>query len=210
MSLFYDGQSVKLTLFLAQTLSHEPKVLQEGLCQLDSILSALEPLHRPIEEPGGSVLLRELANAGHVTDATLSARATPLLHALTAAHAYILMFVHTCRVGQVKFAAWFKKTKKQHCLAERIHYVFIASLVTLSLSSHQSEIRAISVNQWGSQLGLSVLNKLSQLYCSLVWESTVLLSLCTPNRSAPHSTRLTHGRPSAISPLVAGSLNVVV
>ncbi|XP_056588306.1 E3 ubiquitin-protein ligase HUWE1 [Triplophysa dalaica] len=130
------------------TLSHEPKVLQEGLCQLDSILSALEPLHRPIEFPGGSVLLRELANAGHVTDATLSARATPLLHALTAAHAYILMFVHTCRVGQ-------------------------------------SEIRAISVNQWGSQLGLSVLNKLSQLYCSLVWESTVLLSLCTPNSLPP-------------------------
>ncbi|XP_073669096.1 E3 ubiquitin-protein ligase HUWE1 isoform X4 [Paramisgurnus dabryanus] len=130
------------------TLSHEPKVLQEGLCQLDSILSALEPLHRPIEVPGGSVLLRELANAGHVTDATLSAHATPLLHALTAAHAYILMFVHTCRVGQ-------------------------------------SEIRAISVNQWGSQLGLSVLNKLSQLYCSLVWESTVLLSLCTPNSLPP-------------------------
>uniref|UniRef100_A0A3P8ZUI9 E3 ubiquitin-protein ligase HUWE1 n=1 Tax=Esox lucius TaxID=8010 RepID=A0A3P8ZUI9_ESOLU len=130
------------------TLSHEPKVLQEGLCQLDGILSALEPLHRPIEVPGGSVLLRELATAGHVTDATLSARATPLLHALTAAHAYILMFVHTCRVGQ-------------------------------------SEIRAISVNQWGSQLGLSVLNKLSQLYCSLVWESTVLLSLCTPNSLPP-------------------------
>uniref|UniRef100_A0A3P8NPJ3 HECT-type E3 ubiquitin transferase n=1 Tax=Astatotilapia calliptera TaxID=8154 RepID=A0A3P8NPJ3_ASTCA len=130
------------------TLSHEPKVLQEGLCQLDSILTSLEPLHRPIEVPGGSVLLRELANAGHVTDATLSARATPLLHALTAAHAYILMFVHTCRVGQ-------------------------------------SEIRAISVNQWGSQLGLSVLSKLSQLYCSLVWESTVLLSLCTPNSLPP-------------------------
>uniref|UniRef100_A0A3P9M092 E3 ubiquitin-protein ligase HUWE1 n=1 Tax=Oryzias latipes TaxID=8090 RepID=A0A3P9M092_ORYLA len=130
------------------TLSHEPKVLQEGLCQLDSILTSLEPLHRPIEMPGGSVLLRELACAGHVTDATLSARATPLLHALTAAHAYILMFVHTCRVGQ-------------------------------------SEIRAISVNQWGSQLGLSVLNKLSQLYCSLVWESTVLLSLCTPNSLPP-------------------------
>ncbi|XP_056278229.1 E3 ubiquitin-protein ligase HUWE1 isoform X8 [Pseudoliparis swirei] len=130
------------------TLSHEPKVLQEGLCQLNRILTSLEPLHRPIEVPGGSVLLRELANAGHVTDPTLSARATPLLHALTAAHAYILMFVHTCRVGQ-------------------------------------SEIRAISVNQWGSQLGLSVLNKLSQLYCSLVWESTVLLSLCTPNSLPP-------------------------
>ncbi|OBS83180.1 hypothetical protein A6R68_22836, partial [Neotoma lepida] len=126
------------------TLSHEPKVLQEGLLQLDLILSSLEPLHRPIESPGGSVLLRELACAGNVADATLSAQATPLLHALTAAHAYIMMFVHTCRVGQ-------------------------------------SEIRSISVNQWGSQLGLSVLSKLSQLYCSLVWESTVLLSLCTPN-----------------------------
>lgn len=53
------------------------------------------------------MLLRELANAGHVTDATLSARATPLLHALTAAHAYILMFVHTCRVGQVSNAEGF-------------------------------------------------------------------------------------------------------
>ncbi|XP_069785223.1 E3 ubiquitin-protein ligase HUWE1 isoform X3 [Narcine bancroftii] len=126
------------------TLSHELKVLQEGLVQLDTILSSLEPLHRPIDAPGGSVLLRELANAGNVADATLSAQATPLLHALTAAHAYIMMFVHTCRVGQ-------------------------------------SEIRSISVNQWGSQLGLNVLNKLSQLYCSLVWESTVLLSLCTPN-----------------------------
>ncbi|XP_031748036.1 E3 ubiquitin-protein ligase HUWE1 isoform X9 [Xenopus tropicalis] len=130
------------------TLSHEPKVLQEGLLQLDSILSSLDPLHRPIEAPGGSVLLRELACAGNVADATLSAQATPLLHALTAAHAYIMMFVHTCRVGQ-------------------------------------SEIRAISVNQWGSQLGLNVLNKLSQLYCSLVWESTVLLSLCTPNSLPP-------------------------
>lgn len=105
---FFDPRSDKLLVFyifylyFPQTLSHEPKVLQEGLCQLDSILTSLEPLHRPIEVPGGSVLLRELANAGHVTDATLSARATPLLHALTAAHAYILMFVHTCRVGQVK------------------------------------------------------------------------------------------------------------
>nr|DBA13759.1 TPA: hypothetical protein GDO54_017098 [Pyxicephalus adspersus] len=130
------------------TLSHELKVLQEGLLQLDSILSSLDSLHRPMEAPGGSVLLRELASGGNVSDAILSAQATPLLHALTAAHAYIMMFVYTCRVGQ-------------------------------------SEIRAISVNQWGSQLGLNVLNKLSQLYCSLVWESTVLLSLCTPNSLPP-------------------------
>ncbi|XP_048652652.1 E3 ubiquitin-protein ligase HUWE1 [Marmota marmota marmota] len=55
------------------------------------------------------------------------------------------------------------------------------SYVKFFLVCLQSEIRSISVNQWGSQLGLSVLSKLSQLYCSLVWESTVLLSLCTPN-----------------------------
>eukprot|EP00061_Rhincodon_typus_P014683 g41867.t1 len=143
--LEHDPNLIRLVpIVFPQTLSHELKVLQEGLVQLDTILSSLEPLHRPIDTPGGSVLLRELANAGNVVDATLSAQATPLLHALTAAHAYIMMFVHTCRVGQ-------------------------------------SEIRSISVNQWGSQLGLNVLNKLSQLYCSLVWESTVLLSLCTPN-----------------------------
>lgn len=62
-----------------------------------------------------------------------------------------------------------------------------AALNASVLSLKQSEIRAISVNQWGSQLGLSVLNKLSQLYCSLVWESTVLLSLCTPNRLISYS-----------------------
>ncbi|MGH0158661.1 UNVERIFIED_CONTAM: hypothetical protein FKN15_046362 [Acipenser sinensis] len=86
---------------LKSTLSHEPKVLQESLLQLDGILSSLELLHRPIDSPGGSVLLRELASAGNVTDATLSAQATPLLHSLTSAHAYIMMFVHTCRVGQM-------------------------------------------------------------------------------------------------------------
>ncbi|XP_027730427.1 E3 ubiquitin-protein ligase HUWE1-like [Vombatus ursinus] len=84
------------------TLSHEPKVLQEGLLQLDSVLSSLDLLHGPIESPGGSVLLRELACSSSVADATLSAQATPLIHALTAAHAYIMMFVHTCRVGQVR------------------------------------------------------------------------------------------------------------
>lgn len=103
------------SLILFQTLSHEPKVLQEGLLQLDSILSSLEPLHRPIESPGGSVLLRELACAGNVADATLSAQATPLLHALTAAHAYIMMFVHTCRVGQVRIILYDFNLKSMKC-----------------------------------------------------------------------------------------------
>ena len=48
------------------------------------------------------MLLRELANASQISDAILSAQATPLLHALSAAHAYITMFTHVCKVGQVR------------------------------------------------------------------------------------------------------------
>ena len=69
-------------------------------------------------------------------------RATPLLHHMAAANAYIQMFVHVCRTGQ-------------------------------------AEIKTISVTHWGSDLGLTVLAGLSRLYTSLVWESTVLLALCS-------------------------------
>ena len=86
-----------------QSLSKEPSVLKEGLVHLDEVLKQLEPLHQPLEAPGGSVLLRELANASQNPDATLSPTATPLLHALSSAHAYIMMFVHVCRIGQVGF-----------------------------------------------------------------------------------------------------------
>ena len=43
----------------------------------------------------------------------------------------------------------------------------------------QPDIRTISVSHWGSELGLAVLAGLSRLYTSLVWESTVLLALCS-------------------------------
>ena len=67
---------------------------------------------------------------------------------MSAAHAYIMMFVHVCRTGQ-------------------------------------SDIRTISVSHWGSALGLQVIKGLSQLYTSLVWESTVLLALCSED-TLPH------------------------
>lgn len=37
----------------------------------------------------------------------------------------------------------------------------------------------MAVKQWGSEKGIRALEDLSQLYLSLVWESTVLLSLCS-------------------------------
>ena len=88
--------------FFNQTLLRDPHVLEEGLEKLNGVLQKLEPLHQPLESPGGSVLLHELASVAHLPDATLSPQATPLLHALSSAHAYIMMFVHVCRMGQVR------------------------------------------------------------------------------------------------------------
>ncbi|CAN8001289.1 unnamed protein product [Ixodes hexagonus] len=138
-------------------LAHEAQVLQQGLTHLGGVLSTLEPLHRPLDSPGGSVLLEELLGSLPPATATpSSATATPstsmstspLLHAMAATHAYIIMFVHVCRTGQ-------------------------------------SEIRSISMSHWGSELGLSVLRGLSRLYTSLVWESTVLLALCNDSALPP-------------------------
>lgn len=84
-----------------QTLAHEPQVLKQGLLQLNEVLQCLEPLHRPLDPPGGSVLLEELISAPNINDATLSAQSTPLLHNMAAAHAYIVTLVHMCRIGQV-------------------------------------------------------------------------------------------------------------
>ncbi|XP_066587993.1 E3 ubiquitin-protein ligase HUWE1 isoform X2 [Prorops nasuta] len=123
-------------------LAHEPLVLKTGLSQLNEVLNLLKPLHSHMESPGGSVLLHELASAPNLETAFTSDAATPLLHAMNAAHGYVVMFVHVCRTSQ-------------------------------------SEIRNLSMNHWGSELGLQVLKGLSELYMSLVWESTLLLTLCS-------------------------------
>ncbi|KAF0312883.1 E3 ubiquitin-protein ligase HUWE1 [Amphibalanus amphitrite] len=123
-------------------LAHEGQVLREGLLRLGEVLVALEPLHVPPPEPGTSVLLRELAASP--PGAPSSPRSTPLLHAMSAAHAYIATFIHICRTSQ-------------------------------------TDIRQVSVSSWGSERGLAVLRDLSRLYTSIVWESTVLMALCTPN-----------------------------
>ncbi|XP_043484818.1 E3 ubiquitin-protein ligase HUWE1 isoform X4 [Leptopilina heterotoma] len=123
-------------------LAHEPQVLKTGLTQLNDVLNLLKPLHSHMNAPGGSVLLHELASAPNLETAFTSDLATPLLHAMNAAHGYVVLFVHVCRTSQ-------------------------------------SEIRNLSMNHWGSEMGLEVLKGLSKLYMSLVWESTLLLALCS-------------------------------
>lgn len=124
-------------------MAHESKVLNLGLEALNKVLENLELLHRPLDPPGGSVLLEELVQASNISgDPFQSFNATPLLHSMASAHAFIIMFVHVCRTGQ-------------------------------------SDIRNLSITHWGSKAGLKVLKGLSRLYTSLVWESTVLLALCS-------------------------------
>ncbi|XP_033329504.2 HECT, UBA and WWE domain containing E3 ubiquitin protein ligase 1 isoform X3 [Megalopta genalis] len=136
------AQSVATVCKSILNLAHEPSVLKTGLSQLNEVLNLLKPLHNHTDTPGGSVLLHELASAPNLETAFTSDTATPLLHAMNAAHGYVVMFVHVCRTSQ-------------------------------------SEVRNFSMNHWGSGLGLAVLKGLSELYMSLVWESTLLLALCS-------------------------------
>lgn len=138
----HSAQAVASVCKSILNLAHEPKVLEQGLIQLDKVLQKLKPLYSNLHVPGGSKLLHELASASHLETAFSTASATPLLHAMGAAHGYVLMFVHVCRTGQ-------------------------------------NEIRSLSLQHWGSEEGLSVLKGLAELYTSLVWESTLLLALCS-------------------------------
>lgn len=129
---------------IAQSLAHEPQVLKVSLEQLAAVVDQLEPLQSHWEQSQGSVLLRELANCKNIESAFSNASETPLLHAMSAVHGYVVMLVHVCRTGQ-------------------------------------TEIRNLLIEQWGqnNKYGQKLLYKLVQLYTALVWESTLLLALCT-------------------------------
>lgn len=76
-------------------LARDPKVVQEALKCLDEVLEELQVLHKPLSSPGGSVLLEEygqIANNTNISDPNVLSNLTPLLHSMSAAHAYIVMF----------------------------------------------------------------------------------------------------------------------
>lgn len=81
-------------------LSHEAQVLKQGLTFLGDVLTALEPMMSRSPESPVSLLLHEVASSGRPQQAMTSAQLTPLLHAIVAAHAYVSMFLHVCKVGQ--------------------------------------------------------------------------------------------------------------
>jgi E3 ubiquitin-protein ligase HUWE1 len=63
--------------------------------------------------------------------------------------------------------------------------IYEAYFKNFLLCQFQSDIRTLSITHWGSELGLSVLNGLAELYTSLVWESTLLLALCSDDIISP-------------------------
>lgn len=133
-------------------MTHEPQVLQVALEQLSNIVEQLKPLMNHQEHTSSSVLLKELANCQDINHAFTNAHYTPLLHAMSAVHGYVVMLVHVCRTGQ-------------------------------------SDIRTLSLMKWGqdNNHGMFLLKKLVMLYTGLVWESTLLLALCTDDIIPPGS-----------------------
>ena len=83
-------------------LSHEAQVLKQGLAVLNSVLTNLEALISRSADSPVSLLLHEVASSGRPQQAMASVQLTPLLHGIVAAHAYVGMFLHVCKVGQVR------------------------------------------------------------------------------------------------------------
>lgn len=76
-------------------LARDPKVVQEALRSLDGVLEELQVLHKPLASVGGSVLLEEygqIASNTNISDPVVLSNLTPLLHSMSAAHAYVVMF----------------------------------------------------------------------------------------------------------------------
>lgn len=86
-------------------LSHEAQVLKQGLTLLIDVLTSMEPLISRSAQSPLSILLHEVASSGRPQQAMSSMQLTPLLHGIVATHAYISMFLHVCKVGQVR--VWF-------------------------------------------------------------------------------------------------------
>ncbi|XP_065656940.1 E3 ubiquitin-protein ligase HUWE1 isoform X2 [Hydra vulgaris] len=75
----------------------------------------------------------------------------------------------------------YKKTPVVHAMSTTHAYVNVFIFICRGA---QADIRNMSISQWGSDLGQCVLKKLTDLYAKLVWESGMLLVLCTPNNNS--------------------------
>ena len=103
--LFSSSSSCSLPLLLflffppplfPQNIAHEGQLLEEALTQFQAVLLELVPFMNAPEEAKGSVMLQELESAP-----SSSPSSSPLLCRLTAMGAYIQLFIHLVKSGQV-------------------------------------------------------------------------------------------------------------
>lgn len=73
----------------------------------------------------------------------------------------------------------FLSLKEINChICECCYYITLHS-ATYIFCCYQVEMRNLTMNQWSLKPGQIVLLQLSELYLSLIWETTVLHSCCT-------------------------------
>lgn len=83
-------------------LSQEGNVFKEGLVQLNDLMDNLDTLYTGVQT-SRSVLLQELAATDNPLEALYDSKQTPIVHALSAVHAYINVFIYLSRGAQVCF-----------------------------------------------------------------------------------------------------------
>lgn len=88
-------QSVATICARILNFTREPQVLKDELHHFQSVLDTLQPLSKTKNPPGKSVLLHGLAEA-----ITSPINSSSLLHAMAAAHAYVVLFTHVCQAEQ--------------------------------------------------------------------------------------------------------------
>lgn len=134
-------------MYIFQNLAHENGVIKCGLENLDEHLITLAPFIG--NRSVDSLLLQELQRAMRSSGGgdALNTASDPLLNAQLTPLLHSITAVHS----------------------------YIVMLVHVCRTS-QTDIRLVSVNQWGSEVGLRVLGGLANLYQTLVWESTILIN----------------------------------
>ena len=109
--------SLSLSLFLSLSLSlslshththtqnygHPASLFEEGISQLNDLLTSLSPFLESPEKAGGSALFAEIGELSNLSTALQSPTSLPLLHNLVSVNAFIMMFIHLCKASQVGY-----------------------------------------------------------------------------------------------------------
>lgn len=131
-------------------LARENSIFVMGLERMNLFYDKLSPLVNSLSHNSceGSVLLEDLIN--HLSSQQQQRKS----------------------IGSTSKEPMMMVTQLQQAISALHSYVLVFANIC---RTSQFDMRSISIKNWGSQLGLSVIENLSRLFVSLVWESTLLL-----------------------------------